>query len=147
MKRRYIRAAERLVATLADLGVTVTSVTDTATEPTAKEIVVGYTNCNDELADDFYDVGPAGYHIAAKDERLFIGANTEAGMTAAMDRLAADLISDGNRLGIKEYVNGAWVAYKTASKNGYDGYMVHYDGDGTYSFSFIVDMSNCARTF
>lgn len=48
---------------------------------------------------------------------------------------------------IEEYVDGAWVEYKTASKNGYDGYMVHYDGDGTYSFSFIVDMSNGARTF
>ena len=49
---------------------------------------------------------------------------------------------------IEEYVNGAWVAYNTASKNGYDGYMVHYDGDGTYSFSFIVDMSGDApRTF
>ena len=48
---------------------------------------------------------------------------------------------------IEEYVNGAWVAYDTASKNGYDGYMVHYDGDGTYSFSFVVDMSNGARTF
>jgi hypothetical protein len=49
---------------------------------------------------------------------------------------------------IEEYVNGAWVAYDTASKNGYDGYMVHYDGDGTYSFSFVVDMSgDVTRTF
>ena len=48
---------------------------------------------------------------------------------------------------IEEYVNGAWVTYDVASKNGYDGYMAHYDGDGTYSFSFIVDMSNGARTF
>ena len=42
---------------------------------------------------------------------------------------------------IEEYVNGAWVTYETASSNGYDGYMVYYDGDGTYSFSFVVDMS------
>lgn len=48
---------------------------------------------------------------------------------------------------IEEYVNGTWTAYHTASSNGYDGYMVHYDGDGTYSFSFIVDMSGGARTF
>ena len=48
---------------------------------------------------------------------------------------------------IEEYVGGEWVEYKTASINGYDGYMVHYDGDGTYSFSFIVDMSNGDRTF
>ena len=48
---------------------------------------------------------------------------------------------------IEEYVDGAWVEYKTASVNGYDGYMAHYDGDGTYSFSFVVDMSNGDRTF
>ena len=50
---------------------------------------------------------------------------------------------------IEELVNGAWVAYNTASKeNKYDGYMVHYDGDGTYSFSFVVDMSgDVTRTF
>ena len=141
-----LAAAERLVATLADLGVTVTPVTDTATEPTAKEIVIGYTNRNDELADDFYDVGPAGYHIAVLSEKLFIGTNTEAGMTAAMDRLAADLISDGNRLGIKEgYVckvvdesaepaaptlSGAYaqsIAYAHSVANGVQGYFT--DGD------------------
>ena len=36
----------------------------------------------------------------------------------------------------------------TSEKNKYDGYMVHYDGDGTYSFSFVVDMSgDVTRTF
>jgi hypothetical protein len=29
----------------------------------------------------------------------------------------------------------------------YDGYMVHYDGDGTFSYSFVVTMSDKARTF
>ena len=49
---------------------------------------------------------------------------------------------------IEEYVDGAWVAYETASANGYDGYTVYYDGDRTYSFAFIVDMSgDGARTF
>ena len=33
--------------------------------------------------------------------------------------------------------NGKWVEYKTASANGYDGYSVHSDYDGTYSFSFV----------
>ena len=159
-----LAAAERLVATLADLGVTVTPVTDTATEPTAKEIVVGYTNRNDELAHDFYDVGPAGYHIAVLSEKLFIGTNTEAGMTAAMDRLAADLISDGNRLGIKEgYVckvvdesaepaaptlSGAYaqsIAYAHSVVNGVQGY--YTDGTrkgflvGNESMSVIADMT------
>ena len=92
-------AAERLVKTFADLGVTITTAADTATEAGAKEIVVGYTNRNSELAEDFFTVGIQGYHIAAMGDKLFIGANTEAGMTSALERLAADLISDGNRLG------------------------------------------------
>ena len=97
-----LNAAERLVKTLADLGVTVAPSVDTATEAAAREIVVGYTNRNSELAEDFYAVGMAGYHIAAIGEKLFIGANTEAGMTAALEKLSADLISDGNRLAIKQ---------------------------------------------
>ena len=136
-----LNAARRLAATFADLGVAVTPAVDTATEAGAKEIVVGYTNRNSELTDDFYEVGIGGYHIAAVGEKLFIGANTEAGMTAALDRLAADLISDGNRLGIKEgYVckavddstpvaaptlSGAYaesIAYAHSVANGVQGY-------------------------
>ncbi len=136
-----LTAADRLVSTLADLGVSVTPAVDTATEATAREIVVGYTNRNGELAKDFYEVGNAGYHIAAIGEKLFIGANTEAGMTAAMEKLAADLISDGNRLGIKQgYIckatetvetpvaatlSGAYgesIAYAHSVANGVQGY-------------------------
>ena len=159
-----LAAAERLVATLADLGVTVTPVTDTATEPTAKEIVVGYTNRNTELAHDFYDVGLVGYHIAVLNEKLFIGANTEAGMTAALAKLAADLISDGNRLAIKAgYVckavdesvepaaptlSGAYaqsIAYAHSVANGVQGY--YTDGTrkgflvGNGSMSVVADMT------
>ena len=50
---------------------------------------------------------------------------------------------------IEEYVNGEWVEYVVSSKNTpikdyyhyYDGYCVYYDGDGTYSYSFAVDMT------
>ena len=134
-------AADRLVSTLAGLGVTITPAADTATEVSAKEIVVGYTNRNSELAEDFYAVGVAGYHIAAIGEKLFIGANTESGMTAALEKLAADLISDGNRLAIKQgYVckavdetqpvaaptlSGAYgesIAYANSVANGVQGY-------------------------
>ena len=50
---------------------------------------------------------------------------------------------------IEEYVNGEWVEYEVSSLNTpdsygyaheYDGYMVHYDADGTYSYSFVTDM-------
>ena len=141
-----ITAAERLVKTFSDFGVEVTPVVDTATEVTAREIVVGYTNRNAELADDFYEVGTLGYHISAVNEKLFIGANTEAGMTAALERLASDLVSDGNRLSIKEgYVckttgdidaedipvlNGAYaesIAYANQVANSVQGYYT----DGT----------------
>lgn len=139
-------AAERLVKTLADLGVTVTPTVDTAAEASAREIVVGYTNRNSELAEDFYAVGVGGYHIAAIGEKLFIGANTEAGMTAALEKLSADLISDGNRLAIKQgYVckaldetapvagptlKGAYaesISYAHSVANGVQGY--YTDGD------------------
>lgn len=57
---------------------------------------------------------------------------------------------------IYEKVDGEWVEYKVSSLNNpdnkghhhyYDGYMVYYDGDGTFSYSFIVPMSDKARTF
>ncbi len=54
---------------------------------------------------------------------------------------------------IEEYVNGKWqeyvvYSYSNLDKQGngyyYDGYMVQYDGDGTYSYSFVVKMDNGA---
>ena len=97
-----LKAADRLAATLAELGVTVTPTVDTSATSTAKEIVVGYTNRNSELAADFFEVGALGYHVAAIGEKLFLGANSESGMSEALARLTADLISDGNRLAIKQ---------------------------------------------
>ena len=54
---------------------------------------------------------------------------------------------------VEEYVNGNWVEYtlnssKNPDKPGYihyyDGYSVHYDGDGTFSYAFIITMENGA---
>lgn len=46
-----------------------------------------------------------------------------------------------------ELVNGEWVVYNTAY-HGYDGYMLYYDADGTYSVAFCVDMEQgTERTF
>lgn len=50
---------------------------------------------------------------------------------------------------VEEYVDGKWVEYVLSSKDSpirgsyhyYDGYCVYYDGDGTYSYSFVVDMT------
>ena len=55
---------------------------------------------------------------------------------------------------IEEYVNGKWTTYRVASASKrdergygyfYDGYMVHYDEDGTYSYSFVINMDNGAE--
>lgn len=58
---------------------------------------------------------------------------------------------------VEEYVNGSWVEYKLSSANApdaygygfeYDGYSVYYDGDKTYSYSFVASLNNGApRTF
>lgn len=93
-----LSAADRLTDILSDYGVTAEPVMDTATEVAAKEIVVGYTNRNSALDDDFFAVGDLGYHVAAVGDKLFIGANTETGMNAALERLKGDLMSDGDRL-------------------------------------------------
>ena len=58
---------------------------------------------------------------------------------------------------IYELINGEWIDYKVASayfsynqetSRKYDGYGVFYDGDGTFSYSFVSEMDNGApRTF
>ena len=58
---------------------------------------------------------------------------------------------------IYEKVNGEWVKYDVSSADSpdnqdyshkYDGYSIQYDGDGTFSYSFVVEMDNGApRTF
>ncbi|MBR6535089.1 MAG: hypothetical protein IKT65_05875 [Clostridia bacterium] len=49
--------------------------------------------------------------------------------------------------GLYEIVNGEYVKYDTGN-NGYDGYQVYYDEDGTYSFAYNIDMSGGqSRTF
>ena len=56
-----------------------------------------------------------------------------------------------------ELIDGDWVKVELSSSakpdnsgyyHYYDGYMVHYDGDGTYSYSFVTAMENgMERTF
>ena len=55
---------------------------------------------------------------------------------------------------IEEFVNGKWMTYRVASASKkddrgygyfYDGYMVHYDEDGTYSYSFVIPMDKGAE--
>ena len=58
---------------------------------------------------------------------------------------------------IEELIEGKWVKYDVSSINSkdsegngycYDGYMVYYDGNGTFSYSFVIEMNEGAqRTF
>ncbi len=50
---------------------------------------------------------------------------------------------------VEEKINGKWVSVKLASDNfAYDGYSIRYEGDGTYSYAFAVDMTEAkARQF
>ncbi len=47
---------------------------------------------------------------------------------------------------IYEKIDGEWQKYDVSSQHDekyphkYDGYLVHYDGDGTFSYSFVTDM-------
>ncbi len=100
-----LTAAESLVNTFAAAGVTLPVAVDTATEKGEYEIVVGYTNRNDEHPEGFFDVGKDGYHIRVSGKKLYLGANTEAGMTAAVEKLTADLSVKDGKVGIfDEYV-------------------------------------------
>ena len=55
---------------------------------------------------------------------------------------------------IYEKINGEWVEYEVSSissqntPHAYDGYAIHYDGDGTFSYSFVTTMDGeTDRTF
>ena len=55
---------------------------------------------------------------------------------------------------IYELVDDEWVVYDVSSQNAesdphkYDGYCIHYDGDGSFSYSFVTDMDGKTdRTF
>ncbi len=56
--------------------------------------------------------------------------------------------ADYTGIRVEELVNGEWVEYVLHSAGcDYDGYTVTYDGDGTFSYSFLVDMDDGPRTF
>ena len=49
---------------------------------------------------------------------------------------------------VNELVNGSWQRYELASSLGYDGYSVEYAADGTFTYCFVVTMTEAnARTF
>ena len=73
------------------------------------------------------------------------GENNVAVQIYGFDKLTAPKIY--------EKVGGEWVEYVVSSKNTpdnngyyhyYDGYGVQYDGDGTFSYSFVITMHRTA---
>jgi len=81
--------------------------------------------------------------------------------TAEADAINVTVRAEGfnalTRPKVEELVNGKWQTYELSSKNtpdknsnavDYDGYAVHYDGDGTFSYSFVITITDgLARTF
>lgn len=77
------------------------------------------------------------------------GSNNVAVRVYGFDKMTAPKIY--------EKINGKWEEYvicsinnpdKIGNKHYYDGYSVYYDGDGTYSYAFTVNMDNVeSRTF
>ena len=51
------------------------------------------------------------------------------------------------KLVVEEYVGGAWVTYELGPVNGYDGYSVEREADGTFTYSFVIAKSEADRTF
>lgn len=43
---------------------------------------------------------------------------------------------------VEKKENGQWVPVTLASKNGYDGYSVRYEDNGTYTYSFITEQAS-----
>ena len=77
------------------------------------------------------------------------GENNVAVRVYGFDKLTSPVV--------EELVGGEWVEYVLSSKDTpdavgyyhyYDGYSVNYDGDGTYSYSFVTTMTDGkAKTF
>ncbi len=105
---------------------------DTCLDPYTLDVTVG-----EDISDPFLpqvkaDMGMAEFTLSG-------GDNHAAVRIYGFDSYNID--------GLYELVNGEYVKYDT-SVNGYDGYQVYYDEDGTYSFAYNIDMSGGkARTF
>lgn len=77
-----------------------------------------------------------------KNKSAEIGQHNIAVRVYGFERITAPVI--------EEYVDGEWVVYEVSSANtpdrygnahAYDGYCIYKDPDGTYSYSFVVDMT------
>ena len=86
------------------------------------------------------------------------GANCDPNAPEVINMVVrADGFSALTRPVLEELVNGQWVKIELSSANSpdtkgntadYDGYAVHYDGDGTYAYSFVVTITDgIARSF
>lgn len=71
--------------------------------------------------------------------------------------LRVDGLDKLGKLKVEELVNGTWVPYELSTVNSpdssgnsasFDGYAVHYEGDGTYGYSFVAAFTDGnSRTF
>lgn len=79
--------------------------------------------------------------------------NNEAVFTVSGGKGNIAVRADGFKSMLKPEIyilsDGQWQPYEVASSNGYDGYTVHANDDGTYSFSFVYESkgTDCEYTF
>ena len=69
----------------------------------------------------------------------------------------ADGFDKLTRIKVEELVGEEWIAYELSSEGtpdssgrgvDYDGYQIHYDGDGKYGYSFVITITDGKeRTF
>ena len=83
-----------MVETLAaELGLSV--VNDTNVPEEKSKLVIGYTTLNSAFGADFDACGDLGYMVIVKGGNLLVAANTQTGLTAAVEVLRANLTADG----------------------------------------------------
>ena len=87
------------------------------------------------------------------------GKNAEFKLSGGENNISVEVrgMTEIARPKIYEMIDGQWQEFVISSKDTpdnrgnaheYDGYMIRYDGDGTFSYSFVVDMNgNVERTF
>ena len=117
---------------------------NTALDPVAATVIDG------EKVESVYVPRVKSLNGTSAEFTLSGGENNVAFEVQGMTNIARPVLYEKNE-------NGEWEVYNYTSSetpdsrgnaHDYDGYMIRYDGDGTFSYSFVVDMTgDVERTF
>ena len=104
--------------------------------------------------------GRHGFEAHKPEKGIFVTAGCDIDPEKP-DAVNVTVRADGfdklTRIKVEELVGEEWIAYELSSEGtpdssgrgvDYDGYQVHYDGNGEYGYSFVVTVTDgVARTF